>query len=256
MWNNAFTYEPDESRGYTQWFFDGSSNPNDAISDRLGVSNDMCMGPDTSRHKEGPPTREGDYFTECHPWKESACCDDVAHDLLADLTYGTLTRIEYNCGKISNACHQFFVQEGCFYECDSNLLDYRRCTPEEVENGVVLDPGTPEETDCTGRHWQIWKMPIKASYADAWFDACRNDMFCGSGDFFECNMLPPPEESPPKSKKKETLSKSAEGAIIGLAVGLLALCLCAAALVARERSGKPVFTPATQTATGDGHNMT
>ena len=24
MWNNAFTYEPDESRGYTQWFFDDS----------------------------------------------------------------------------------------------------------------------------------------------------------------------------------------------------------------------------------------
>ena len=33
---------------------------------------------------------------------------------------------------------------------------------------------------------QMFEMPIKASYADAWYRACANDMFCGGCDYFAC----------------------------------------------------------------------
>jgi acyl-CoA synthetase (AMP-forming)/AMP-acid ligase II len=34
--------------------------------------------------------------------------------------------------------------------------------------------------------WQMYKMPIKASYCDAFHTACQHDYFCGSGDFWAC----------------------------------------------------------------------
>ena len=33
------------------------------------------------------------------------------------------------------------------------------------------------------------KMPIKASYCDSWFEACKNDKFCGDGDYFSCAAI-------------------------------------------------------------------
>ena len=32
-------------------------------------------------------------------------------------------------------------------------------------------------------------MPIKASYADAFYRACANDQFCDSGSFWDCKGL-------------------------------------------------------------------
>lgn len=34
----------------------------------------------------------------------------------------------------------------------------------------------------------MYHVPIRADYCDAWFDACRNDLFCaaGGGDYFSC----------------------------------------------------------------------
>jgi hypothetical protein len=63
------------------------------------------------------------------------------------------------CGKLSSTCEAFFIEEGCFYECDHNLGKWRKhvdCDDESAENG-----------------WQIEGMPIKASYCDAWFEACK-----------------------------------------------------------------------------------
>ena len=36
--------------------------------------------------------------------------------------------------------------------------------------------------------WELFRMPIKASFADAWHRACANDLFCGGydGNFFSC----------------------------------------------------------------------
>jgi hypothetical protein len=34
-------------------------------------------------------------------------------------------------------------------------------------------------------------MPIKASYCNAFYDACKDDSFCGHGNFFECARVNP-----------------------------------------------------------------
>jgi hypothetical protein len=48
------------------------------------------------------------------------------------------------CGKLSSACEQFFIEEGCFYECDHNLGKWRK------------------HDDCDGgdNGWEIKDMPI------------------------------------------------------------------------------------------------
>jgi len=52
------------------------------------------------------------------------------------------------CGKLSDKCEQFMVEESCFYECDKNMGKWRKhadCTqPNGDDNG-----------------WQIKDMPIK-----------------------------------------------------------------------------------------------
>jgi hypothetical protein len=42
-------------------------------------------------------------------------------------------------------------------------------------------------------------MPIKASYCDAFFDACKNDLFCGHGDFFACARVNPDADDAAKT---------------------------------------------------------
>ena len=71
------------------------------------------------------------------------------------------------CGKLSSACEQFFIEEGCFYECDHNLGKWRKHENRTNDNG-----------------WEIEGMPIKASYCDAWYEACKgpeNKLCMGSG---------------------------------------------------------------------------
>lgn len=63
------------------------------------------------------------------------------------------------CGQLSSACEKFFIEEGCFYECDHNVGKWRKHD----------DCGS----DGTGNEWEIEAMPIKASYCDAWYEACR-----------------------------------------------------------------------------------
>ena len=43
----------------------------------------------------------------------------------------------------------------------------------------------------------MFKMPIKASYCNAWYTACYEDNFCGGddGDFFSCAEHFSPSES-------------------------------------------------------------
>ena len=63
------------------------------------------------------------------------------------------------CGKLSSECEKYFIEEGCFYECDHNLGKFRK------------------HHDCDGgdNGWEITGMPISAAYCDAWYTACRGD---------------------------------------------------------------------------------
>jgi hypothetical protein len=60
--------------------------------------------------------------------------------------------------------------------------------------------------------WEIHQMPIKASYCDAFYNACKNDLFCGHGNFFECARVDPEAEANSKitaENRRKYLEKEA-----------------------------------------------
>ena len=71
MWDESFTYvENNDAQAYTMWFFD-SVNPNNQITINLGKNvTDQCLLSYYHRNV----TAEADNYTECHPWKQAACC--------------------------------------------------------------------------------------------------------------------------------------------------------------------------------------
>ena len=71
-------------------------------------------------------------------------------------------------GELSPACQQYFIDEACLYECDEHAGRYRHHT-----NCSDEDANT----------WQMMGMPIKASFWDSWYEACKDDLFCGRGYF-------------------------------------------------------------------------
>ena len=75
---------------------------------------------------------------------------------------------DYNhnfCGQVSSKCHKFFIEEACFYECDKNMGKWRK-----------HDDCSDKKPNDNG--WEIANMPIKASYCDAWYEACKEDPIC------------------------------------------------------------------------------
>jgi len=235
LFGNAFVYTEDDNDAFTMWFF--GENPNDDVAERLfpNVTSSFCHL--EYLHKDGPPSPEPDDMTECLPWKESACCDHTTVPSAQALNnlYGEGYAWD-RCGPMSQACERFFVQEACMYECSPHIGLYRRYP--------VIDPTTGEEVfdpnNEDHNNWEVSQMPIKASYCNSWFDACRADRFCGEGDYFECANIY--EESLPVVEEK-VLSDGAKAGIsvaVIVAVGLaVALCL----VYRRERQGKPVFAP-------------
>ena len=288
MWSNAFKYTEDKDENgddngeaYTMWFFDAMNNPNDGVSELLhgppsgGVNrNDEChvqwhhkggarsegkynniLISDTYKEDyTGKPGPEDDTFTECHPWKENACCHqetvasrDAIHGGYAEENLFRWDR----CGPMSQECERFFVQEACLYECDSNLANYRVCSEQDIIDKKQIDIGLldhvtkePDLVNCTaygGNRWQIANMPIKASYCDSWYDACMNDMFCGHGSFRSCH-----KEMAPVVEEEEVIS--AAWAVPTLATGGVVLVVgafFAFFLIYREKQGKAVFKPLT-----------
>merc|ERR1712146_347930 len=179
---DAFVYTEDESQAYSMWFFDSANNPNDAITSTLNASDpSLFAGYDANSchldyYHKATPSEEDDNFTECHPWKQSSCCyQETVSDVDAiNQAYGAEDHWD-RCGPLSQACERFFVQEACFYECSPNIGLFRKYHPN------TFNSSNPDHNE-----WEVEGMPIKASYCNAWFDACRNDYFCGAGNFYEC----------------------------------------------------------------------
>ena len=71
MWDDSFTYvEDNDEQAYTMWFFQ-DTNPNDQITVNLGKNTTSeCL----LNYYHRDVTAEADNYTECHPWKEAACC--------------------------------------------------------------------------------------------------------------------------------------------------------------------------------------
>mmetsp|Transcript_4394 Transcript_4394/g.7567 ORF Transcript_4394/g.7567 Transcript_4394/m.7567 type:complete len:295 (+) Transcript_4394:152-1036(+) len=233
MWNHAFAYEENEASAYTMWFFDMQNNPNNDISAQLGhhtsgAEPNQCALQYFHKAAPGP---EGAGFTECHPWKEHACCNgDVVESYIhLKEAYGTGYHWD-RCGPLSQECERFFVQEACFYECEPNAGYYKKYPTGIDESG--------EEN-----HWQMDRMPIKASYCDAWYTACADDYFCGDGDYFACANQYEASDSAAASSSDDGMDGGVIAVIIVGAVLLLLSCIVLAFFVVRERAGRPVFAP-------------
>lgn len=279
MWNNAFKYTLDEANAYTMWWFEGGAagkpdihdNPNDAITRLLGntVPNQCHLD---YFHKDAP-TAEGADFTECHPWHASSCCHEATVVTPQALSTGYGPGYEWDrCGPLSQACERFFVQEACFYECEVNAGLYRKytdaqhaaCSTAGVAVGATVTvDGAPytctpnwDNSENAENKWQLWHMPIKASFADAWHRACANDFFCGDGDFFSCAndyhaqvandaVLAANSASLALSAAEEEAKKLPgwAAAVIAIASALALLLLLFVCHMARkEKQGSPIFT--------------
>jgi folate receptor len=270
MWDDAFSYETNETNAYTMWFFD-AQNPNDATAKRLGKLN--SSGHDTCHlnyfHKDTPGP-EPENFTECHPWKSNACCSHQTVMTADKLKKGYGKEYHWDrCGTLSPECERFFVQEACFYECDPNAGLYRKWHP-SVYNA----------SNTNHNEWQMFKMPIKASYCDAWFMACQKDKFCasGGGSYFSCaaeyqqvdataqlaadlkiaqekaaaaekakqdaELAAAAAEKAKQEAKKDDDGISTTAIVIGFIVAgvfILALIVCGSILIIKEKAGKPLF---------------
>jgi len=233
----AFKYvprsDPEYNLSYTMWFFD-SSNPNDATTQRRIQANkhainyqntDVCHLRSEGTTEHHPRPISGNVtFTECHPFRKNACCKEsrVENSDVINRLYGEEYRWD-RCGKMSQECERFFVQEACMYECDPNVGLFRKNTPEEIANNSTL----------IGTEWELEAMPIQGDYCDAWFGACRFESFCGEGDFYSCARLPPGSDSP--------LSGGAIAGIVFGSVFLVGTLCFLVVLIHNERRGRPVF---------------
>ena len=239
IYGTSFRYVPvndsEYNLAYTMWFFT-ASNPNDYTTQmrvNAGLqspnysSTDICyLKTDGVTFHSSFPNKQNPSFTECHPFRNNACCEEstVENSTVIDDLYGPGYRWD-RCGPLSHECERFFVQESCFYECDPNAGLFRKYTPAFV----LANPQYINDT------WEIYQLPIKGDYCDAWFDACRFDSFCGDGDFFSCSKIYAPPPSPPVLTS---------GIIAGIVIGSILLVMAIivlAFLIRRERLGRPVF---------------
>jgi len=242
MWGGAFEVVDDNDEtnaGYTMWFFDHENNPNDAVTRTLfGETTTVDECHLDYLHKD-IPSPEGDGMTECHPWKNKACCDKTTVPNVQTLNENYGEGYEWDrCGPMSQACERFFVMEACLYECEPAAGLFRK-----------FKDGQDEQVEGYNT-WQIEKMPIKKSFCNAWYDACRTDYFCGKGDYFEC------QEYYAKNKKEEEVRLAEEELLLAeknrtkFVIGISVACgvavlgiLLVGVFVWKEKKGTPMFSP-------------
>ena len=249
IFSNSYAYVPTSSptysAAYTMWFFT-AQNPNvqstakqvtlNVVPSSLASSNQCLLKAEGyvngEYEQEFKATLSPEAnMTECQPFSQNSCCaaKTVASPSEINQAYGPEYRWD-RCGKLSESCERFFVQEACFYQCDQSP-GFFRMFPVQTYNA----------SDPNQNQWQILNMPIKGDYCDAWFEACRYDNFCsdGGGDFFSCAKAI--ENEPVAGSAPASLSG---GGIAGVTIGATALVALAAMLafmIMRERRGDPLF---------------
>jgi len=117
---------------------------------------------------------------QCREYQSESCCTPkIAKGVSVEGYLYSNGDQTYACPAVSAKCQAFFIEEACFYHCDKNLGKWRK--HEDCSDAKPNDNA-----------WQIAKMPIKASYCDAWYDACKDDTICAdeSKSYFDiknCN---------------------------------------------------------------------
>lgn len=239
MWDDSFEVVDDSQPGYTMWFFDHDNNPNEDVTNEIFGDFQQPAECHLNYFHKKLPSAEDDAMTECHPWKNNACCKSETVKSAEALNTGYGPGFQWDrCGPMSDACQRFFVQEACLYECEPAAGLYRK-----FDDSQSNEEGYNE--------WQMHKMPIKKSYCNAWYDACKNDYFCGQGSYFGCEAFY--QEKEEKAKEEAIFAaaragneKSSVGLVIGLSIaGALAMAgvIFSLFLIGKEKDGKPVFAP-------------
>ena len=148
------------------------------------------------------------------------------------------------------------MEEACLYECDANLGAFRKysdeekalCTADGVAVGATVTKADGSSYTCVKKGdsenaenaWEIHQMPIKASYADAFYRACANDYFCDSGSFWTCHAEYHAHLKS-EAEKDEGLPAWAIALIVVLSAAGLLCCILFVVLVVKEKQGKPMF---------------
>lgn len=270
MWSDSFSVSNDDTRAYTMSFTDGFNNPNDIVTKNLGKSIEQVKGHDKCGlqyyHYNRTQKQTTGKYGMCTNYKENACCKPSTVQSWAQINanYGEAYHAD-RCGPLSTACQQFFIYETCLYECDANAGLYRMYNDSQVAHDIAIsgyEKGTGPGTDVGGipingksNAWKMYKMPIRQSFCDQWYEACYNDNFCsdGSGDFFACAKiykLNNPEQVALDNAKRMTTDMI----ILTVILSVFGCCLICFVmyLVYRERQGKAVFQPLLMVEDSDG----
>lgn len=129
------------------------------------------------RELDTPAPQEG--LVNCRQYSEMSCCTNATDSLIVPNEKGEqLYNFNWDqCGALSPECQAFFQAESCYFECDPYQAKFKNV----VEKTPVTMVG----------------VPLCASYCEAWFDACKNDLTCAAewmvdlyasddGTYFEC----------------------------------------------------------------------
>ena len=103
----------------------------------------------------------------------------------------------------------------------------------------------PESANPEYNEWQLRKMPIKKSFCDSWYSACKADYFRGGGDFFGCATDYKENVAAAAALAAENDDSDTSAMLYGLIVaGVVAVLGLAFAgfLSFREKQGNPVFS--------------
>ncbi|KJE91436.1 hypothetical protein CAOG_02570 [Capsaspora owczarzaki ATCC 30864] len=94
----------------------------------------------------------------CTPWAGNGCCRPELTRLINSVPdYDAVYDFNWAvCGELSADCATYMKHEACFVECSPYL--------------------TPFEDRSFGYYFS--SVPVCSSWADRWFDACRNDKTC------------------------------------------------------------------------------
>ena len=105
-------------------------------------------------------------MTECQAFESNACCPDreVSSPEVLNNLNGPTFRWD-RCGPLSQSCERFFVQEACFYQCDSNVGLWQ-LYPKAAFNTSEYEYENIELPQYNT--WQIHDMPIRGDYCDLW----------------------------------------------------------------------------------------
>lgn len=198
MWGKAFRYETDEAKGFTMWFDQQDGQPNDEATLQMGKT--IPQRCHLQYYHKATPDQEQRFLRAskvCSPWRRRACCaqDNFTTTNSLKEAYGKHYHWD-RCGALSAACEHFFVAEACFYECDPSLSNFKkyhddiydaRCDP----SSTSYQPEFAQAMGCEHNNWEVHQAPIKASFCNAWWEACQDDLWCAEGDgsYHKCAKL-------------------------------------------------------------------